>query len=290
MNGRIGGGREGSMSEVRVQEGVVYSSGGGRELRCDVYTPSGLTEPAPGVVLLHGGGWRAGERGAMRGYGERLAKAGFVGVAPEYRLTPESAWPAQIHDVKAAIRWVRANSAELGIDPERIALLGRSAGAHLALLAAGTEGVAEFEGDGGNAGVSSGGAAVVAVFPPTLFYVGEERTRGASPARALMGDAATEEAARMAGPLTHVRAGYPPTFLLHGTADKVVPPSASLVLYEALVKAGVPVELHMYAEQPHGFAGNEEFIDLCAAEIAHFLKRYLVMARAEEPRPIVSVG
>jgi acetyl esterase/lipase len=278
------------MGDVSVRVGVVYGSGGGRELRCDIYTPSALTEPAPGVVLLHGGGWRAGERGAMRGYGERLAKAGFVGVAPEYRLTPESAWPAQIHDVKAAIRWVRSNSAELGIDPERIALLGRSAGAHLALLAAGTEGVAEFEGDGGNAGVSSGGAAVVAVFPPTLFYMGEERTRGASPARALMGDAATEEAARLAGPLTHVRPGYPPTFLLHGTADKVVPPSASMVLYEALVKAGVPVELHMYAEQPHGFAGNEEFLDLCAAEIAHFLHRYLRVAETAEAEATVAAG
>ncbi|MGE0543701.1 MAG: alpha/beta hydrolase fold domain-containing protein [Dehalococcoidia bacterium] len=278
------------MDDVNVREGVVYGRGGGRELRCDVYTPSGLTEPARGVVLLHGGGWRAGERGAMRGYGERLAKAGLVGVAPEYRLTPESAWPAQIHDVKAAIRWMRANSAALGIDPERIALLGRSAGAHLALLAAGTEGVAEFEGDGGNAGVSSGGAAVVAVFPPTLFYVGEERTRGASPARALMGDAATEESARLAGPLTHVRPGYPPTFLLHGTADKVVPPSASIVLYEALVAAGVPVELHMYAEQPHGFAGQDEFIDLCAAEIAHFLHRYLKVVEAAEAEATAAAG
>lgn len=278
------------MGDVNVGQDVVFGSGGGRELRCDIYTPAALDAPAPAVLLLHGGGWRAGDRGMMQGYGERLAAEGFVGIAPEYRLTPESPWPAQIHDVKEAIRWVRANSADLGIDERRIALLGRSAGAHLALLAAGTDGMTEFEGSGGNAGVSGSAAAVVAIFPPTLFYTGEERTRGASPARALMGDAATDEAARAAGPLTHIRPGYPPTFLLHGTADKVVPPSASIVLYEALVAAGVPVELHMYAEQPHGFAGQPEFIDLCAAEIAHFLRRYLVVADSVTAEPAVAAG
>src|SRR5262249_59650303 len=108
------------MSEVDVSNGVVYGSGGGRELRCDVYTPSGRTQPAPALLLLHGGGWRQGEPAMLSGYGERFGAAGFVCVAPEYRLTPESAWPAQIHDVKAAIRWVRANADKLGIDAGQI--------------------------------------------------------------------------------------------------------------------------------------------------------------------------
>jgi acetyl esterase/lipase len=254
---------------------VVFGSGGGRALACDIYTPPGLSTRAPGVILLHGGGWRGGNRGMMQGYGERLAQEGLVCVAPEYRLTGESPWPAQIHDVKAAIRWMRAQSATLGIDEGRIAVLGRSAGAHLALLAAGTSNIQEFEGSGGNEGISTAVAAVVAVFPPTLFFTGEERVHGGTPARALMGESATEEAARLAGPISHAGPAFPPTFLLHGTADKVVPVSASMVLYEALVKAGVPVEMHLYAEQPHGFAGQPEFIDLCAAEVAHFLHRYL---------------
>ncbi len=129
-------------------------------------------------------------------------------------------------------------------------------------------------------GVSTEVAAVVGIFPPTLFFVGEDRPHGATPARALMGEDATEEAAKLASPLHHVSPAFPPTLLLHGGADKVVPVTASTVLYEALVKAGVPVEMHLYAEQPHGFAGQPEFIDLCASEVSHFLRRYLFKAAA----------
>src|SRR5579884_3018970 len=91
--------------DVSVRDGVVFGTGGGRDLKCDIYAPPGPAMKAPAVLLLHGGGWRQGEPAMMRGYGLRLAAAGFVCVAPEYRLTGESPWPAQIHDVKAAIRW-----------------------------------------------------------------------------------------------------------------------------------------------------------------------------------------
>lgn len=268
------------MNEVSVRHGIVYGSGGGRDLRCDVYAPAVDDAPAPGVLLIHGGGWRAGERAVMEGYGRRLATDGFVCVAPEYRLTPESPWPAQIHDVNAAIRWTRARSAELGIDPERLAILGRSAGAHLALLAAGAPDAPEFAGPGGNAGERTNLAAVIAIFPPTLFYLGDNRAHGGTPAHALMGEEATLELAKAGSPLSYARPGFPPTFLLHGTADTIVPPSASMVMYQALAAAGVPVEMHLYAEQPHGFAGQPEFIDLCAAEAAHFLRRYLARVQA----------
>jgi acetyl esterase/lipase len=277
------------VGDVRIETDVEFGTGGGRALRCDVYRPAAHGGPAPGVLLLHGGGWRQGSRAMMDGYGARLAAEGFLCVASEYRLTPEAPWPAQIEDVKTAIRWMRAHAGELVLDESRIAALGRSAGAHLALLAAGTPGLTAFEGSGGNAGVSASLAAVAAIFPPTVFSPGEERVHGGSPARALLGEAATAEAAQAASPLTSVRPGYPPTFLLHGTADKVVPPSASLVMYEALVAAGVPAELHLYAEQPHGFAAQPEFIDLCCAEIAHFLRRYLVAAEQREEAQAAAV-
>jgi acetyl esterase/lipase len=272
-------------TKASVEKDVVFGSGGGEELRCDVYRPEGAG-PFPAVVLLHGGAWKMGDRSVMEGFGTRLAAHGYVGVASQYRLLPGSPWPAAIEDAKAAIRWTRASAESLGVDPDRIAVLGRSAGGHLALLAAGTPDLGAFEGTGGHADVSSAVAAAVGIFPPTTFSVGA-RTRGATPATALLGEARegtpaaeTEEAARLASPLAHVSPSYPPTFLLHGTGDRVVPPSASLVFYEALVAAGVPVELHLYAEQPHGFAGRPDFLDLCAAEIAHFLGRVLVPAEA----------
>lgn len=273
------------MSEVEVRKDMVYGRGGGRELKCDVYSPRERSGRAPAILLVHGGAWRMGSRDVMQGFGERFAAAGFVGIAPEYRLTPESAWPAQIEDVKATIRWTRAQHDALGIDPEQITILGRSAGAHLALMAGGAPGVPEFAGNGGNAGASEAVAAVVAIFPPTVFYMGDVRTHGGNAATALLGDAATEELARAASPVTYAAPSFPPALLLHGSADKVVPPSASLVMYEALVKAGVPVELHMYAEQPHGFAGQPEFIDQIAAESIHFLRRYVGVQRPAEAVP-----
>ena len=267
--------------EVRVRKDVVFGSGGGTELRCDVYEPPGGDggRARPAIVLVHGGAWKMGDRSVMEGFGRRLATAGFVGVASQYRLLPDHPWPAHIHDTKAAIRWTRANTDELGVDPDRIAILGRSAGGHLALLAAGTPDLPALEGDGGNAGVSSAVAAAIGIFPPTTFSVGP-RTRGATPATALLGESPTEADATLASPLAHVTSDFPPTFLLHGTADRIVPPSASVVMYESLVAAGVPVELHLYAEQPHGFAGQPAFLDLCAAEVAHFLGRH-VAAPAE---------
>lgn len=268
------------MDSVAVEEGLVFGSGGGRELRCDVVTPDGA-ENAPAVLVLYGGGWRMGERARVREHCLALARRGFVAVAGEYRLTPESPWPAQIHDVKASIRWMRANAGKLGIDPSRIAAEGHSAGAHLALLAAGTPDMPEFEGDGGNAGVSSAISAVAAIYPPVAFQVeGAEKVSGSVPAGALMGQAATVETARAAAPISYASASFPPALLLHGTADKVVPPSATLRMYEALSAAGAEVEMKMYSGLPHGFARLPSMLDEVQGEIASFLRRKLVAREA----------
>jgi len=265
----------GTNPAIDIRVGVAYGRGSGRELCCDFYRPAVVRATAPAVLLLHGGGWSRGDRTAMKDFGERLATEGFVCIAPEYRLTGEAPWPAQIEDVKTTIRWCRSQAAALAIDEARIVAMGFSAGAHLALLAAGTPGLAEFSGTGGNGAAAESVAAVVAVYPPISFYTGPNRTSGASPAASLLGDAATPAAANAAGPLSYVTPGFPPVFLIHGTADKVVPPSASRVMYEALTAAGVAVEMHLYAEQPHGFARQPEFVDLVSAESAHFFRRRL---------------
>jgi acetyl esterase/lipase len=259
---------------VTVESDVVFGHGGGRDLLCNVYRPPAATVsgPAPAVLLVHGGAWHQGDRMQLHGYGILLGRAGFVCVASEYRLVPESPWPAQIHDVKAAIRWMRANADELGIHPDRIVIEGNSAGAHLALVAAGTPGLAEFEGDGGNAGVPTAVAAVIAIYPPTRFFV-KSSPRGGSPLRALTEDL-SEEAAVAASPLSYVSAQFPPTLLIHGSADETVPVGASLVMYEALAAAGVPTDMHIYAEQPHAFDAIPQFGRQCAAEMLLFLARY----------------
>jgi acetyl esterase/lipase len=264
-----------SNDEITIQEAVKFGTGGGRDLHCDVISPANPSN-APAVLVLYGGGWRMGDRSRVREACLGLARRGFVAVAGEYRLTPESPWPAQIHDVKASIRWMRANADTLGINPEKIAAQGHSAGAHLALLAAGTPGKPEFEGDGGNAGVSSRLAAVVGVYPPTAFQHGEEKVSGSVPANALLGAASSVELAKALAPITYVSADFPPTFLLHGTADRVVPVSASLRMNEALTAAGAPVEMHIYPGLPHGFARMPSMLDQLQGEIANFLDRHMV--------------
>ena len=266
--------------QVEIEQDVVFGTGGGRELRCDVYRPPSPTGPAPAVLLVHGGSWRHGDRTQLRGYGILLGRAGYVCVASEYRLLPEAPWPSQIHDVKAALRWMRANAEDLGIDPTRIAVEGNSAGAHLALLAAGTPGLSALEGSGGNPGVSTAVAAVAGIYAPTSFFAeGAARESGGLPFLVL-GEGG-EDAAALASPVRHVSASFPPTFLAHGTSDTTVPVSATMRMYEALVEAGVPTELHVYAEQPHAFDAQPKFGRQVAAEMLLFLDRYVPAAAGE---------
>jgi acetyl esterase/lipase len=206
---------------------VAFRQANGRDLCLDIYAPAPEHDRRTAVMYIHGGGWKRGDRTMAQGHARLLAAQGFTAIAPEYRLLGESPWPAMLDDVRAAIAWVREHADELGVEPDRVALHGHSAGGHLSLLAAGTA-----EADGAV-------AAVVAFYAPVTFHVGAGRGHGTTPAESLLGDDATEEQAREASPLTHVSPDFPPTFLLHGGADRIVVPSASVVMYEALRTAGV---------------------------------------------------
>lgn len=252
---------------------VPYGTGSGRDLLLDIYSPDAATSQRTAVLQFHGGGWRGGSRKNLAPHAKLLQAAGFTAIPAEYRLTGEAAWPAQVHDVKAAVRWARAHAAELGVEPGRIALEGFSAGAHLSLLAAGTAGLAAFEGEGGNPGVATEVAAVIAFYPPTVFHAGDVRERGSLAATALLGENASLDDARLISPLTHVTAAFPPTLFLHGGADQVVPTSASVVMYDAVRATGVPADLHIFSGQNHGFDHVDVYRDVVAREVAFFLER-----------------
>jgi acetyl esterase/lipase len=268
---------------VAIEEGVVFGSGGGRELRCDIFTPPGRPQRAPGVLLVHGGGWRSGDRSQLRGYGVLLGREGYVCVASEYRLSPDYHWPAHIHDVKAALRWMRANADRLGIDPDRIAVSGNSAGAHLALMIAATPGDPDLEGEGGNPGVSTAVAAAIAIYPPTdLTHLVGAGPQSDDAVRTFLGPDVTGETARRASPIAYVGGDFPPTLFIHGTADTVVNYRESLRMFDALEAAGAPVELHLYAGQPHAFDAASAFGRQCAQVMRLFLDRYV-------PAPVAAV-
>src|SRR5919109_1747151 len=156
--------QETTMTDMGIEENVVVHNVGGRELKVDIFRPANPSGPVQGLLFLPGGGWQTANRAPLKErYGIRMAQRGYVCVTGEYRVMDEAPWPAQIQDVKATIRWMRAHSESLGIDPAAIIVGGKSAGGHLALLAAATRGLDEFGSDGGNPTVSSDVAAVIGV-------------------------------------------------------------------------------------------------------------------------------
>jgi len=264
---------------------LTYATVDGVPLRLDLYRPSNPTEPTPVVLWIHGGGWCAGARSPLASYAAPLVQAGVTVAAVQYRLrstTPDCAngngatWPAQIHDLKGAVRWLRANASTYQLDPSRIGVWGQSAGAHLALTLALSPGDTSLEGSvGGNLSQSSAVRAVVAYFPPTdLLQLGPDFAlpptarpdlvnvvdgpgqpharliafgapgEGISLIRANASNPAAPwptlvARARSASPLTWVDATDVPVYLLHGSADAVVPVAQSRRLRDALVFAGV---------------------------------------------------
>lgn len=262
---------------VEIQEDVVFGTGGGRDLKCDVYLPPEEGKDHMAILLIHGGGWHVGDKSQLSGYGIQLARYGFVCVCCEYRLSGESTWPAQIEDCKAALRWMKTNAESLGVDVNRIAVSGNSSGGHLSLMMGGTPNIAEFEGDGGNAGVDTSVAAVVSMYSGSKL-----RTSGnpKAPVDMLFGSSDVDESTlAKASPITWSSGQFPPTLLIHGNKDTVSSVSGTLDMYSKLSKDGADVEMHIYAGAPHGFDAVSEFRQQVTDIIALFIDRHL-----NEPR------
>ncbi len=272
------------MPNVDIEKDVVYGDAGNRPLRLDIYRPA--TPNGSAVLLVHGGGWSRGSKDMLGPAATALAEQGFVVLAQEYRLTGEAPFPANIHDVKRAIRWAKENAARLGFDSAKLCLEGHSAGAHLVLLAAGTTDDDRLAPPEGLGEVSQSVAAVCAIYPPTLFHYDGGRPSGALAARVLPGADASAEAAALASPMTHVTASFPPVMLLHGDADKVVPVSASRRFEERVRAVGGKVDLHIYAGLPHGFANHPEIRPAMMRMIGGFFRRWAIAPEVFEQAPV----
>jgi len=241
-------------SRLMQETGIPYGTGSGRELLLDVQRPDVPISPSrPVVIWIHGGGWRGGEREPNPN--PMLARRGFVTASVSYRLSVEAIFPAQIHDVKAAIRFLRASAIRWGIDPDRIGIWGHSAGGHLAALAAVSAGIPGLEGEGGWADESSEVQAAAPMSPPTDFLVDWYRESGMPPhedglsaiAELLDGldldDPVIRERAALASPIAMVSARTAPMLVVHGTEDDLVPIGQARKLVEALLEAGAEASL-----------------------------------------------
>lgn len=245
----------------------------------DLYVPKAGEKPYPLVIWIHGGGWRNGSKESARPALPLLGE-GFAVATINYRLSGHAVFPAQIEDCKAAIRFLRANSAKYGLDPDRFGVMGSSAGGHLVALVGTSGGVSDLEGNvGDHDDVSSRVQAVCDWYGPTDFLqMGGGHNNADSPESLLLGGAIQEhkDRAARANPITYATGDDPPFLIMHGTRDPAVPYGQSELLDAALRKTGVSATLVPIEGAGHG--GPEFQTPEVRDRVVAFFRRQLQVA------------
>lgn len=242
-------------NEIVVRLDQSYAANDNPKQQVDVYLPKQprTKDPLPVVALIHGGGWVNGDRLGYAATAIQMARTGdYAAVTVGYRLSKEASWPAQVHDCKAAIRWIRGHAKELNLDPDRIAVWGSSAGGHLSALLGTSGDVKTLEGElGPFTAMSSRVAAVVNLCGPSdfsqalMFTPEGEAIVKDDAVSGLLGGTYLEkpDVAKAASPVTYVSADDPPFVTFHGTQDKRVAFRHAETLHAALKEAGVSSQL-----------------------------------------------
>ncbi len=241
--------------KVRTAYNLIYNQVGATELKLDLVRPAEGEGPFPAVVVIHGGAWRMGQKSLMRGMLMQFARRGYVAIAPQYRFCPKETFPAQVHDVKAAVRWLKAHAAEYQVDAAHIGAVGFSAGGHLALMLGVTGPENGLEGDAPPGSPDTRIQAVVNYFGPTDLTAADFPAITRSWNRDFLGGTPEEkpETAARASPVTYVTKDDAPILSFQGTSDQFVPASQAIKLAEAQARAGVPGRVELLVGARHGF-------------------------------------
>ncbi len=243
---------------VTVRTSVRYRTIGKRTLVMDICLPRATGPvPVPAILLIHGGGWRSGDRSMELPMALALAGNGYVTATVEYRLSPEATYPAAVLDLKAAIRWLRAHAREYGIDTSRIAVYGCSSGGNLAALMGVTNGVAEYE-DGDHLRCSSSVQAVIDIDGPLDITIPEESGKDSIPSRPSAAKswlgvryADAPDLWRKASPVTHLHAGMPPMLFVNSALPRFHAGRDAAV--DTMMQHGIYHEVHTIPDTPHPF-------------------------------------
>lgn len=271
--------------DVRMERDVDYL-GPARKEKADLYFPAGVPSGSrvPAVIIIHGGGFNGGHKDQRReiDIGSTLARHGYLGMSIDYKLWTAAAtsptWPQSLYDAKNAVRWLRRHADRLGVDADRIGVIGGSAGGLLAAMLAVTGPEDGFEPpDDGEPAVSTAVRCAVDLYGPAdLMAYHDMRMFLASREE-------DPESYRKASPVTHCSSEDAPVLILHGTADKVVPIAQSEGFAQALSAAGVEHELIVIPEAPHTFDLSYRGFDV-QTPVLEFLARHLD-ANPDEKRP-----
>jgi acetyl esterase/lipase len=270
----------GDLLPLKFIPAIRYGQIDDTPLLLDMLCPSSWPDaPRPAVMYIFGGGWDSGNRtGGMQALlSPFLASHGFITINITYRLSPQAIFPAQLHDAKAAIRWLRANAQQYHVDPDRIGVWGFSAGAHLASLVGLTGDVPALEGHSGSPGYSSRVQAVVTAAGPSDFMRpgGQLVYDADNEVTRLFGGTVPErtELMRLASPLSHARGDAPPFLIIHGTRDETVLFEQAEWLYHALKMAGSDATLLAREGIGHSWEGGWEEL---AVRYVAFFRQHLV--------------
>jgi len=254
---------------------IEYGVGGERKLHLDLYLPKGRKKATPAIIFIHGGAWKGGKRSDMKFYCVKFAEKGYVTATVTYRLTGESPFPAAVHDVKCAVRWLRVNAIKYKIDPESIVVSGNSAGGHLSMMI-GYSDDPSLEGSGGNNGVSSSVCAVVNFYGPTDLTTDFAKKQGI--VEDFMGGKTFDESPNIyksASPLFHLTKNDPPTLIFHGTIDSTVPIVQADKLAEKLKELGIDYVYERYDGWPHAMDLAETVNQRCVYQMEKFFEKYI---------------
>lgn len=255
----MGAPARGDEPKVTTAYDLVYSKVGDTELKLDLARPSEGDGPFPAVLVIHGGAWRGGNKDSNRRILGEFAQRGYVAVSPQYRFCPQNVFPAQVIDVKAAVRWMRSNAKEYKVDPGHVGAMGFSAGGHLALMLGLTGPDDGLEGEVTSDAPSSKVQAVVNYFGPTDLNATDIPKISKPLVKDFLGVTPWEnpETAAKASPITFVTRDDPPVLTFQGTKDPLVPYTQAIKLAESLTNAGVPGRLELLVGAGHGWQGDD---------------------------------
>jgi acetyl esterase/lipase len=264
----------GNAVRAELKTNIVYGTSGSETLRLDANVPDG-TGPFPVVIAIHGGGWSAGDKSGKGDFVpilKLLTADQITWFSPDYRLAPTNRWPACFDDVQTSIRWVKAHATEYKGDPNRIALLGYSAGGHLACLAA-TLAAPDIQVQ-----------AVVGLAPPTDLLADAENRGGIgkwSSMRKLLGsDIMNDETInqlKQLSPINHVKPGLPPFLLMQGDSDKTILPAFTMNFVSKLKENNVPCDVYFLKGAGHRIADWEKFDPGYPQKLTNWLNEKLVI-------------
>lgn len=265
----------GDEPKVTVENDVVYSTVNGTELKLDVVRPSEGDGPFPVVFVIHGGGWRGGNKKDSRPGLQEMARHGYVAVSPQYRFCPQNPFPAQVHDVKAAVRFIKAHAKDYKADPGHVGAIGFSAGAHLAMMLGLTSPSDGLEGAAAPGSPDSTIQATVNYFGPTDLAAADIPDVSRPLVKDFLGGTATEkpETAKQASPISFVSKGDAPLLSFQGTKDPLVPHTQATKLINAMTAAEVPGRVELLIGAGHGWGGDD--LKHTMAETIEFLDKYL---------------